>query len=174
MRTHFPLRAVLMLVILASLSSCSRAAPVAAAQPPDLGPIVEAGRRAGACVIEPHAHCSELTLADENFAGGALRNADLHGADLSGADLREADLRYADLSRAIFDGASLSGASLAHADLSGASFKDADLRRADLRDATVSDATSFTGSFRCQTVTPDGKMDDASCPGSQAAAADTN
>jgi uncharacterized protein YjbI with pentapeptide repeats len=86
---------------------------------------------------------SNLDLAEANFQGAdlieanleraILTGADLSGAYLVGANLPQANLRGANLSGSDLEGADLRGADLRGANLSSTSLYGADLRGADLR-----------------------------------------
>ncbi len=83
--------------------------------------------------------------------------ADLSGVNLTGAGLNRADLTDTDLSGANLFAADLKGATLNHTDLGRAS-----LYRADLTGATVQ-KTSFSTALLCETVMPDGQLDNRDC-----------
>lgn len=89
-------------------------------------------------------------------------DADLPGRDFSGADLQGADFSGADLSGADFSGADLSGALFVGADLTGATFDGAVVEGAVFDGATV-DAGALEPALRCQTVMPDGELDNSFC-----------
>jgi hypothetical protein len=123
-------------------------------------------------------------LAKAYLNGVQLPNARLSGADLSGADLSEANLSGADLSWANLAGAKLFKANLTKADLfkadltktelfwtnlSGADLSWAKLTRADLFSVNLSGATNLSRAALenakvCQTIMPDGTMNNRDCP----------
>ena len=72
-------------------------------------------------------------------------------------DLRETYLREANLFRTY-----LREANLSNADLTGAELNFADLFRADLRKADLSDS-DLTGTTFCNTMMPDGSVNNADC-----------
>ena len=67
-------------------------------------------------------------------------------------------MRGANLSNANFTGADLEGADLRGANLSGACFVDANLRN-----ATLGSSANLGGAIFCNTVMPDGSVDDSGC-----------
>ena len=129
------MKAIILLFILVSLSSCVTSGLKARAVASD------------ECNIEnykdfinkPGVHNCNLQwmiLRDIDLRGN-LRGADLRGADLRGAYLYMADLRDTDLRGARLEGADLQWADLNRADLRGARLEGADLQWADLRGAKV-------------------------------------
>lgn len=93
-----------------------------------------------------------VTAPDAELSGRDFSDADLQGADFSGADLRGADFSGADLSGALFVGADLTGASFDGAVVEGAVF-----------DGATVDAGALEPALRCQTVMPDGELDNSFC-----------
>jgi two-component system LytT family sensor kinase len=94
-----------------------------------------------------------------------MQASDLANFDFSGLDLTQADLSFSNLNRANFRGAVLRQANLSFSNLNGADFTDADLYEAnlnfsaldgvDLTGANVEGATfNFSGRSRYQPETP--------------------
>lgn len=85
-------------------------------------------------------------VADINFSGKKLHNADLKGADLRGTQLRDTDLTGADLRGARMQGANLVGTNFFEADLRGAHLDGAHLESANFTHAIVNATeTSYNG-----------------------------
>ncbi|MVM34730.1 histidine kinase [Spirosoma sp. HMF4905] len=68
-----------------------------------------------------------------------MMGSDLANFDFSGLDLTQADFRFSNLDKANFRGAILKGADLSFSNLSGASFADADLYEANLNFCSLED-----------------------------------
>ena len=98
-------------------------------------------------------------MAQVDFTGAVMRDANLQGADLSQATFDQADLSGANLSNAQMIQASaryakLVGADLAHADFTQADLTGADLARANLSGTTFSQATLDQANFAGATGVP--------------------
>jgi hypothetical protein len=98
-------------------------------------------------------------LAQVDFTGAVMRDANLQGADLSQATFDHADLSGANLSNAQMIQASaryakLASADLAHADFTQADLTGADLARANLSGTTFSQATLDQANFAGATGVP--------------------
>ena len=98
-------------------------------------------------------------MAQVDFTGAVMRDANLRGADLSQATFDQADLSGANLSNAQMVQASaryakLVGADLAHADFTQADLTGADLARANLSGTTFSQATLDQANFAGATGVP--------------------
>ena len=134
------------------------------------------------CSIRPRTVCLNASLVEANlgFANLAVAQlqmanqaqANLFKANLDKANLIEANLARANLTRANLTQANLTdanlyravlrGALLERANLTGAILLNADLTDADLSGSNIAGAT-LTGATFCNTVMPDGKVNNSSC-----------
>ena len=96
-------------------------------------------------------------LAGKQMRGEDLSEVDLHGANIESANLDGANLFLADLTDANLKAASLKGANLQFAKLQGADFSGADLSGANI------DGAHLRGTIFCQTIMPDGTVNDEDC-----------
>ena len=98
-----------------------------------------------------------------DFAGSDLRWANVYAAELGGAP----NLVGAVMNGSNFVGANFYGANLEAAQFVGADLTDADLRWTSLLGANFTGANmtaaKLDGAIFCQTVMPDGSVNDANC-----------
>ena len=94
-----------------------------------------------------------VNLSGANLEGANLREANLEGADLLRANLEGAILQFVNLQFANLEGANLREANLEGADLLRANLKGADLTRADLRKADLTRADLRKADLRGAKVT---------------------
>ena len=91
-------------------------------------------------------------LAEADFRGVRVNEADFSGADLRGAKLDRAELHDAELISANLEGAFLSDAELLRADLTSACLRGAILTAADLTGADLTGADLSDAEFNAETV----------------------
>jgi uncharacterized protein YjbI with pentapeptide repeats len=111
------------------------------------------------CANLTGADLSGLSLAQVDFTGAVMRDANLQHADLSQATLDQADLSGANLSNAQMiqvsaKDAKLVGAQLGHADFTQADLTGADLAKANLSGTTFTQATLNQANFTGATGVP--------------------
>jgi uncharacterized protein YjbI with pentapeptide repeats len=111
------------------------------------------------CANLTGADLSGLSLAQVDFTGAVMRDANLQHADLTQATLDQADLSGANLSNAQMTqvsakDAKLVGAQLGHVDLTQADLTGADLAKANLSGTTFTQATLDQANFTGATGVP--------------------
>ncbi len=96
--------------------------------------------------------------------GAGLAGEDLNGSTFRGIDGREADFDDTINHGSVFAGACLQGATFRGAALGGSTWGGACLLGADFTGADLDgDATLFDGALFCNTVMPDGRVNDRDC-----------
>lgn len=111
----------------------------------------------------PGKNLSNCDFQRVDLRGVSLSGANLSGASLERADLRGVSLRGANLSRTNLVRANLCAAKLNATNLQKSDLTVALLQRADLRGAKVT-LSSNPGPILCETILPNGKIDNAHCP----------
>jgi hypothetical protein len=88
----------------------------------------------------------------------------LSQCDFTGQDLRGRRFAGANLSGADFEAANICGANLRGTGLHNVDLKTTNLTRADLRGTNLSTATTNAATLFCQTIMPNGSINDEDCP----------
>jgi hypothetical protein len=104
------------------------------------------------------------TSAGCDFAGRSFAGQDLNGSLFRGIDGRAANFNQTDNRGSVFAEACLQGASFRNAELDGSTWRDACLFDADFTGADLGgDLTLFDNALFCNTVMPDGSVNDRDC-----------